>query len=86
MNIFCAFFPWPLSEVSGGGGTTGLEKSPEADPGGPGGPPPSSFFDQTEARRAEKKFLGTAHSPLPPPSPLYLEVWIRHWSGSPGQP
>ena len=50
-----------------------------ADPGeGPGGAPPL-FFDQNEARRAEKMFLQTA-----PPylrvwmtAPPYLKVWIR---------
>ena len=34
--------------------------------------PPPLFFDQNEARRAEKFFLETG---LPP----YLNVWIRHW-------
>ena len=36
--------------------------------------PPLSL-DQTEARKAEKKFLGD-----PSPSP-YLKVWIRHCKG-----
>ena len=79
MNIFCAFLPWPLSEVSGGGGTTGLEKSPEADPGGPA---PLLIFRPNCGATGVKKILGDS----PPPPPLYLEVWIRHWSGSPGQP
>ena len=35
----------------------------------PGGPP--LFLDQTEARRAEKRFFGD-------PPPLFLKVWIRH--------
>ena len=39
--------------------------------GGGGRLPPLSL-DQTEARKAEKKFLGD-----PSPSP-YLEVWIYH--------
>ena len=57
-----------------------------ADPGeGPGGGRPPLFFHQTEARRAEKTFLGeTAPPPFtkglndrrsPPP---YLKVWILH--------
>ena len=60
-----------------------------ADPGnGPGGAAPL-FLNQTDARRAEKKFLGDRATPLskglvdrlpsPPPS-LYLKVWIRHWT------
>ena len=36
---------------------------------GPGGVPP--FLDQTEARRADKKFLETS-----PPPPPYLRVWM----------
>ena len=41
-----------------------------ADPGvGPGGPPPL-FLDQTEARRAEKKFFWETG---PPP---FLRVWM----------
>ena len=40
-------------------------------PGGGGRPPPLSL-DQTEVRKAEKKFLGD-----PSPSP-YLKVWIYH--------
>ena len=56
------------------------------DPGeGPGGPGPPLFFDQNEARRAVKKFLGDRH---PPPSlsqgfddgPPNLKFWIRHWN------
>ena len=40
------------------------------DPGeGPGGPGRPLFFDQNEARRAEKNFLGDC----PPP---YLRVWM----------
>ena len=43
-----------------------------ADPGeGPASPPPL-FLDQTEAQKAEKKFL----RPPPPPCPLYLRVWM----------
>ena len=34
---------------------------------------PPLFLDQTEARRAEKRFFGD-----PPPTPLFLKVWIRH--------
>ena len=47
-----------------------------ADPGeGPMGPallppPPVIFLDQTEARRAEKKFSGDR------PPPTYLGVWM----------
>ena len=38
---------------------------PVADLGeGPGGPPPLSFLDQNEARRAEKKFFEAAPPPL----------------------
>ena len=48
-------------------------------------PPPHLFLDQTEARRAEKKFRPpltylrvwmTANLPPPP----HLKVWIQHWS------
>ena len=40
MNIFCAFFPWPLSEVSGGGGNNrARKKSSGGSRGGPGGRP-----------------------------------------------
>ena len=47
---------------------------PVEDPGeGPGARPPLLFLDQSEARRAEKRFLGD----LPRP-PSYLKVWIRH--------
>jgi len=43
-----------------------------ADPGeGPGGPASPLFLDQTEARRAEKMFLETAHPPTP-----YHRVWM----------
>jgi len=52
---------------------------------GPGGlgPPPLLFLDQTEARRAEKKFFGDWAPPLSKglddrPLPPYLEDWIRH--------
>ena len=63
------------------------------DPGArpPPQPPPSAlpiFLDQTEARRAEKNFLGDrppsylrvwmTTPTLPPPLP-YLKVWIRHF-------
>ena len=51
---------------------------------GTGGPPPSLFLDQNEARWAEKNFFEAT-----PPTPLsqgvddrgppYLRVWIRHW-------
>ena len=47
------------------------------------------FLDQTEARRAEKKFFKTAPPPplnTPTPTPYlrvwmnpYLKVWIGHW-------
>ena len=57
-----------------------MQAYPVADPGeGPGDPsPPPLFFDQTEARRAQKNFLETAPPTLsqglddrpPPPSPL----------------
>ena len=42
--------------------------------GGAGGPAPPLLLDQTEARRAEKIFLGDRHpSPRPPlPFPLSL--------------
>ena len=36
---------------------------------GPGGPAPPLFLDQTEARRAEKIFLGGT-------GPPYLRVWM----------
>ena len=55
------------------------------DPGeGPGGPGPPLFFDQNEARRAVKKFLGDRHHP--PLSqgfddgPPNLKFWIRYWN------
>ena len=49
-------------------------------------PPPHLFLDQTEARRAEKKFFETAPPPSLPPylrvwmtgPPTYLKVLIRH--------
>ena len=53
-------------------------------------PLPPLFLDQTEARRAEKKFGGTTNPPptfpylriwMTPPQPAYLKVWIRHWNG-----
>ena len=54
-----------------------------ADPGeGPGAP---LFLDQTETRRAEKNFGGTARGSPPPLSegvddrtPPYLKIWIPH--------
>ena len=53
---------------------------PKEGPGGAGSP---IILDQTETRRAEKKFLETCTPPFlriwmiaPPPS--YLKVWIRH--------
>ena len=57
-----------------------------ADPGeGPGRPGPAPLtLDQTEARRAEKKFFETGRPPYlrvwmtPTPTPI-SEVWIRHW-------
>ena len=39
---------------------------------GPGWPGPPLFFDQNEARRAEKIFWET----VPPPPPPYLRVWM----------
>ena len=68
MNIFCAFFPWPLSEVSGGGGNNRARKKSRGGSRRARGGAPSSFFDQTEARRAEKNFLGQPTPPPPPPS------------------
>ena len=54
---------------------------------GPAPPPPLLFFDQNEARRAQKKFLGDGPSPISgsgwpllPPT-RYLKVWIRHCPG-----
>ena len=38
---------------------------------------PPLFLDQTEARRAEKRFFGDRRPPSPPPR-LFLKVWIRH--------
>ena len=56
-----------------------------ADPGGGATP---LILDQTEARKAEKKFFCDRASPLsqglddrpspPPPQPPYLKIWIRH--------
>ena len=50
----------------------------------PGGAPPL-ILDQTEARKAEKKFFVWPGLPLldgspppPTPQPPYLKVWIRH--------
>ena len=49
---------------------------PVVGPGeGPGGIAPPLFLDKTDARRAEKIFLGDRP---PPPPPAYLKVWIRH--------
>ena len=46
------------------------------DPGeGPGRAEAPLFLDQTEARRAEIKFMLTAVSPPPPPT-SYLRVWM----------
>ena len=52
---------------------------------GPGGLCPPLFLDQTEARRAQKKFFGDQASPFskglddpPSPTPLYLKACIRH--------
>ena len=48
---------------------------PVADLGeGPGGPPPLSFLDQNEARRAEKKIFVAA--PPPPPLSQGVEEYI----------
>ena len=66
---------WP-TVISGGsrGGARGTQ------------PPPPSFLDQTEARRAEKKFFWDGPPPFsqgldgrPPPSSPYLKICIRHW-------
>ena len=40
--------------------------------GGPRGPAPNLFLDQTEARRDEKKIFEDP----PPPPPPYLSVWM----------
>ena len=52
---------------------------------GPGGLGPPLVLDQTEARRAQKIFLGDQASPFstglddpPLPTPLYLKACIRH--------
>ena len=63
-RVICAFFgtptQWPVVVFYHSVSTFSLE-----DPGeGPEGPTPRLFFDQTEARRAEKSFL------RPPPHPL----------------
>ena len=56
-----------------------------ADPGErPAPPPPPLFLDQTEAQRAEKKFLETLPSSylrvwMTAARPPYLKAWIRHW-------
>ena len=64
---------------------------------GPGAQPPNSLYldqqrlDQTEARRADKNFLGDClpHPPPPHPPPYlsvwmtahpHVTVWIPHWS------
>ena len=51
----------------------------------PGRAPPPPFFDQNEAQRAKKNFLGDRALPLSPdlddppsPPPPYLKVWICH--------
>ena len=53
-------------------------------------PGPPLFFDQNEARRAEKKCFGDHPPPLTsgsvwpsaPPTPTYLKVWIRDCTAS----
>ena len=42
------------------------------------GEAPPLFLDQTEARRAQKRFFWRPPPPPPPPPPLFLKVWIRH--------
>ena len=42
------------------------------------GEAPPLFLDQTEARRAQKRFFGDRPLSPPPPPPLFLKVWIRH--------
>ena len=52
-----------------------------ADPGegARGARVPPLFFDQNEARWAEKNLFWRPPPPPPPPPPLpYLKVWIRH--------
>ena len=44
---------------------------PGEGPEGPAPPPPPLLLDQTEAGRAEKKFLEIR--------PPYLKVWMWHW-------
>ena len=53
---------------------TKLRSTIVADRGEPPLPPPPCFLDQTEARRAGKKFLDHPH---PPPPPSYLRVWLE---------
>ena len=63
----CTLFRLQVYErvgISSGGSRRGAWRPP---------PPPLLFLDQSEARRAEKRFLGD----LPRP-PSYLKVWIRH--------
>ena len=51
------------------------------DPGvGPGDPPPSSFLDQTEARRAKKFFFGTC-CPVSCECSLIQSQWYRYITG-----
>ena len=50
--------------IWGRGGSRGGARPP---------PPPPYILDQTEVRRAEKKFILR----LPPPPPPYLRVWIK---------
>ena len=51
------------------------------------GPVPLLFLGQTEARRAEKKFLSDRPPPylrawMTDPPPPYLGLWIWHWMNS----
>ena len=70
--FFCFFFFFGKLSKS----VQKQNKTIEADPGeGAGGPALPLVLDQTEARRAEKKFFWDR-----PPSPPYLKVWIRHWT------
>ena len=52
----------------------------------PGGPRPSLFLDQAEARRAENNFLMTA--PPPPPHPIFSFLFFpgldRKWTRDTG--